>query len=133
MQRRNVAFIAIASPVAGAEVSHTVPAGKIWRVLNLTLLFTTSAGVANREVVVNFGAAGSSGTYPAGQITAASLGRLHVFAQSGVRGVGAVNITANIPIGEVVLKGGDIISTNTSAIQVGDQYSAISLVVEELG
>jgi len=131
IQVRNIAVIAVAQPAAGAEISHTVPTGKVWRVLSLTALLTTSAGVANRESLANFG---GNGQYPTGTTHVASQARVITWSRyNGVRGVGSVHLALNVPIGDAVVLGGSTITTSTAAIQVGDQYSNISLVVEELG
>lgn len=122
------------NPGAGAEATVTVPAGKWWRVYAIHLKLVTSATVANRIARLIF----DNGTNPiykasndlahaATQTTEYSFTR----ASTADAAQAAASVARVYPIPDLVLAPGYRVRTVTDAIQVGDQYSEFTLLVEE--
>ena len=142
--RGRLLTIAPANPAAGAEISVVVTAAKRWRLQSAFWQFVTSATVVNRIVEIKL-------TDPAGRLcwlsastrfgsTTADV-NTHAASLTGFysSAPGAPNAAANetgylmfsnfLPGWE--LAPGSTLFTFTRQIQVGDQYSNISLLVEE--
>jgi hypothetical protein len=121
-----------ANPAAGAEISVTVPDNCRWRLLGMKFTLVTAAAAATRQVHIVI----SDGTtvvadYPAGGTQIISLTRTYYAA---VFGVNNALITAseyvNLPP-DIILTAGWKIATVTDAMDVGDDYGAPALYVEE--
>lgn len=123
--------ISTADPGAGAEISHTVPAGVSWRLIGVLASLVTSAVVANRlaRLVINDGTDDVL-SFPAPAVHAASLTNQYQWAPVGV---GASVTTAQLaPIpGEIILRAGDVIKTSTALIDAGDNWGVARIVVME--
>lgn len=128
---KTVALVPTAGPAAGAEISHTVPAGKIWRLLSARYELVTDATVSNRRtsLVIDDGATVIH-RHVSNQVQAASLtyeydwgvGRIEAAVRSGH--VGDPLVPLNLPAGYRI-------RTITENLQAGDDYSAAFLLVEE--
>lgn len=136
-KRWEIRSIQVAQPAAGAEWSTTVPAGQVWKVKAILCQFVASSTVASRNVsiVMTDGTnllvgAAVAGTYAAssniyfsgfpGTVQqSASLG--NSFGGHGLQ---------TFPIPEIVLPAGSTIGSSTLALQTGDQWQAISLLIE---
>jgi len=120
------------APTAGAETSITVPTGALWRVLAAMFTLTTSATVANR--VVRFTAAdGPTDFYrTAGNYTQGASETIdYVAGEIGVAGSVGGNII-HLPLPEgLLLRAGHSLQTRTLNLQATDQFSALSVLVEE--
>jgi hypothetical protein len=122
-----------ASLAVGTDISFTVPAGKQWTPLLLIGTLVTSATVATRTVQVRF----TDGTHTlfidAGVPTqAASLTQTYSFSTSArFETTFTLNIAAYGFPGGVPLQPGWVIGTLTNAIQAGDQWTNVALVVAE--
>lgn len=123
--------VQIPSPAAGGEISYTLagvsgPA----TLLALTFRLVTSAVAGNRfpVVIVNNGLfntyrVASAGTY------APSADRFATFAAGlALTTGGNIAMNAALPSGGIYVPRGGIISTSTFALDVGDQFSAITAV-----
>lgn len=122
-----------ATPGAGAEVSETVPAGARWSLLSIIWTLTTSATVANRfpDITIDDGAAVYFRVGPTIAAPASSTQIYNAFQGAGVvTRDGNTTVERSLPIG-LMLATGHRIRSNTTAIQVGDQYSAVQYLVRE--
>lgn len=124
----------VPSPAAGAEWSVKVPGGRMWRILGGQALFTASAAVANRLLGLQVTASGA--LVYVNQSTFAVVAAATPFAvyQPGTALSPAVEDGTAVPIPFVPqwLEQGDTFGSLTGALQAADQYSAITLVIEEL-
>lgn len=128
-----IRYISVPAPAAGAEITVTQDIRTRWRIIGAYLEFNTDANVANRNVLLRI----MHGTdvlqkymtdllVPAGANAKISfgegqqLGGIHT--SSCIRGALSGNLVVNDEV---------IIVTQTLAIQVGDQYTTMVLMVEE--
>jgi hypothetical protein len=121
-----------ANPAAGADFKVTVPVNARWRVNSLTALLSTSAVAGNRFVLLAMDD-GFTDSY-AVQTTAsqpASTVYRYTFAEGlPLLVTGVTNVTAPLPNNNRLLAGWDLF-TITNGLLAGDQWSAITLAVEE--
>ena len=128
--------IQVGNPAAGADWSLSVPAGARWDLISASALFTSSVGVATRlpRLIVDDGT-NTLFEAPAIFPQAASL----AITQSWGAGAGGPVTTDELTGGSVssglpndfMLLAGWRVRSSTGAIQVGDQWSAISVSVLE--
>jgi len=128
----NLRSVIVANPAAGADWSLTVPASARWRLQSWSAIFTASATVANRQVRARLGD-GVQVTW-SGQaqasIVASQVAQVSAGQSQATSTLIATEINAPLP-GQVILPGNFTVSTLTAGIQVGDQWSAIRVEVEE--
>jgi hypothetical protein len=126
--------IKIANPAAGGEIVVTPTGRGAWKILSMLLTLTTSAVVANRAVRLE--ATDTSQPYfrtDADAVQAASLTGLYSAFAGASGAVGASGVAGIAwPTDGLLLPQGHSLATITTAIDVGDQYSAIGLLVIEL-
>ena len=125
--------IVVPPPAAAAEFTTTVPGDQVWNVLAVRCTFTTSAVVGARQPAIQIG----DGVQ---QVLSATLGP-SIAASIGVRisyVPGMANPTTNlvpdnaVPLPPVLVLGpGFVISSLTGTIQAGDQYSGITVWIEQ--
>lgn len=123
-----------AVPAAGAEISETVPAGMMWRVVGFNARFTASVAVFTRvpnlvyqDSVGNTLTSSSTGN----GITATNARDVSWSVGAVVTGL-AGSAKLNAPIPETGwLYGGSKIVTVTESIQAADAWTAISYYVEQ--
>jgi hypothetical protein len=127
----------VTTPGAGVDWSFQMPAGMRFRIQSVNAQLLTSAGVANRIPRVQI--VGQTGTVvwqaPPSSVIAAST-TAQVSMSSGqvtsTTDPQTVNITLPSPcILQGVDAARDILRVSTTNIQVGDQWSAISIEAEE--
>jgi len=128
----NLRSVTVANPAAGADWSLTVPASARWRVQSWSAIFTASATVASRQVRSQI----SDGVQIifSGQAQAAIVASQVAQVSAGQGQVTSTLIATEInPVlpGLLTLPGGFRVQTLTTNIQVGDQWSAIRVNVEE--
>jgi hypothetical protein len=121
--------IAGTNPAAGAEIVEVVPTGARWLLLAIKFLITTSAVAGNRAPTITIDDGNSANYYmniSSTATTAASLAHTWYYA------AGIIERGRNqaFPPG-IWLPSGHRWMTTTTAIDVGDQYSAIHYVVRE--
>jgi hypothetical protein len=124
--------IAGTDQAAGAEISETVPAGARWRLRALSAVLVTDGNAANREVTITI----DDGTTilftaPSGFTHTASLTKRYSAAMIGAQTTPAQTTDRQIILPDLWLPGGARIKTVTTNIQVGDNYGAPQLLVEE--
>lgn len=127
-----------ADPSAGAEITHTVPAGQVWRLLSIMLTLVTDATAANRRPSISI----SDGTNEialalnGSAVQAASLTMQHYFAiglggsstSLVARDVGTAAAQAALP--DIILPAGFVITSDTDLIESGDNYDVPLMLVE---
>lgn len=133
LRLRLIKEVIVAVPAPGAEFTQTVPAGVIWELLSVQCSFTSSAIVAARvpSLRVRDSDGLVTGRWSIGSSQAASL----TIAMGWFAGLGA-NVTNNgfasvLPNPPFACLPGWVISTSTTLIDVGDQYSIINMLVRE--
>lgn len=129
-----VRAIPVPEPAAGAEWTVNVPGGRQWRVLGGTFKLTTSATVDTRTPAVVYSLGGArffAAEFSTGQ--AAGVTDTYVMQQleqgESAQVAGGLNL---IDVPKLWWPGGTIIESSTDLVQAGDQYSDISLYVEEV-
>jgi hypothetical protein len=125
--------IVVSNPAAGADWVQTVPSGKRWRVMTGNFQLATSATVANRFPAIVFddgvnqfyATAWDNAIVASTPVAKISLGpQRYVAVNDG-------NAQTIAYIGNLILSPGMRVRSNTTSIQVGDQWSNIFLLVEE--
>lgn len=121
--------ISVANPAAGANWSYTL-SGESWLdVLAVFFVFTTDVNVGNRFVTVIFDdGATRLWAFVSFAVQVAALGVNYHLANTGVQPAGnAANFYGVMP--PLALPIGARVLTSTAALQVGDQFSSIRLLV----
>lgn len=122
-----------AVPAPGAETIITVPTSARWRVVSGHLALTTSAAAGQRTPDITFTQNGGAGwlSYASAGI-GPSTGPLGFNFAPGVPLVQDVHLNFLVPIPfNLMLRGGDTVGTTQSNLQAGDQFTAVTLSVEE--
>lgn len=120
------------TPAAGANISESVPANAKWRFIAMTFTLVTSVAVANRVVLVQFGAAGLPfvNCGPS-TVQAASISNPYMVG-AGLLNLPASSLVINIAVPlSILLTAGQTITTAVANIQAADQLSAPQYEVEE--
>ncbi len=124
--------VSVTTPGVGANWSSTVPNGQIWKIKSLGFTFVTSATVANRRPQISF-TKSSTSIYCFNDIdqTASLTGYYSLNATSSMpdRLDNSVYLIGMPP--EILLTAGDIIQSETTNLQVGDQMSFIRIQLEQ--
>jgi hypothetical protein len=133
LRQRLVKEVPVASPAAGAEWSTVVPAGTTWELLSVQETLATSAVVANRVASVQVPDASAARVLriAGGGLDAASLTTMETFAAGLGTTENVSHHQAPLPAPPAILPGGWQVGSLTTNIDVGDQYSAILVVVRE--
>lgn len=128
-----VRSVAGTNPAAGIEISETVPASVRWKLISVFFRLVTSATAATRRLhfVVDDGT-NKLFDFPVGNTHLASLTRDYTIAHVGNVGNGIQDddIMQILPA-DAVLPTGFRVRTETTGIQVGDDFGAPQLWVEE--
>jgi hypothetical protein len=126
-------IVTVASPAAGSDWSVAVDQGRCWIPLTIRAQLVSSATVANRVPVLQYGDGTTTVVgVPSQNSQAASLTNRHGWARgagNGPVGAGLLDFLASLPFH--ALFGGLVIQTVTTNLQVGDQWSAIALLVAQ--
>jgi hypothetical protein len=129
-----VITIAGATPAAGAEISETVPSGARWRLLAFKATFASSGAAGNRTPSLqrDDGANVFDWSF-ANIIVAAGQTFPFVWSNNPIPTLLAGNTLINpFTISDsIMMPGGFRIRTNTNGILAGDQWSAITYLVQE--
>lgn len=119
-------------PAAGAEISETVPAGARWRLAIFNFGLQASAAAANRLPLLTIDD-GASIVWQVGAnvaLTANLLGVYRTAIGAAASVIGTQHYTLPLP-SHLMLLPGYRIRTVTTALDVGDNYTAPIYVVEE--
>lgn len=133
LRLRLVREVLVPSPAVGAEWTAVVPGGVIWRARSAFAVLATSAVVANRIASLDY-TDGTRILHRTGGVAALTAGG--TFRNAWALGWGeskqaTSSIALNYALPDIPLPAGYTIGTNTNAIDVGDQWSGIVLMVEE--
>lgn len=129
----------VAAPPAGSDWSYTVPAGRVQRLLAAFGTLVTSASVSNRNQGYKLSAPGPMevAEYNANlAVTASSTqkvlwGALQAVAPAEANAAFGGSVLVGIP--NIILTAGYIWASLTANLQAGDQWSAITLLIEDWG
>jgi hypothetical protein len=121
-----------ANPAAGAEIDITPNEAAIWVVKHLIFTFTASAAVANRQVLLRADAGGTPFyAAPSTVVQAAASADTYIGYPQAVHAAAALGIVLlPLPSEGLVLEQGWHLRTVTSGLDVADQYTAVSAIVE---
>jgi len=114
----------------GAEVSHTVPAGQLWRLLGARVSLVTDANAANRTVAFTI----DDGTTVIQRFTspstqAASLTYGYTFTV-GAANAAVLNLEVVVGIGgDLLLPPGYRLKTVTNNVQATDNYGVMTFFI----
>lgn len=120
-------------PAAGVEISETVPTNARWRLLAIRFTFVTDATAATRAVtlVMTHGASNEINAHNGGTQTA-SVTQNYNFANGyPLNTLGTSGMSLAVLPTRLLLPQAGTITTVTTALQAGDNFSAPSLLVEE--
>lgn len=126
--------VQVPEPAAGADWTVTVPGGMQWYILSGTATLTTSATVDNRQPVITETVDGVT-IWPGLQslsFGASTTKVIPVLLDGGFVSGAATEGDIFLAAPSNLLPPGTVIASDTALLQVGDQWSAISLWVEEV-
>ena len=125
--------VQIPNPAAGAEFKVTVPSGVMWRIATGQATLTTAVTVSTRIPQIQLTSQGVNvGVYTGTETDPASTTAFVTFSQtlpSAAAASGSVNSVIALPT--YTLAEGDTLASLTAGIEATDQYSAITILVEE--
>jgi hypothetical protein len=124
--------VLVGNPAAGADFLFTVPASTRMRITSLDAVFTTSAAVANRNpsLIIDDGA-NVLAEINVGINQAASLTQEYTWGDSlPLTALFNNNVMAPLP-SQIVLPANFRVRSETTLIDVADQWSSIALLVHE--
>ena len=119
-------------PAAGAEITHTVPDGFLWRLLNMSLVLVTDANASSRRVHFVFTRSDGTliDTFPETD-TPANTTRLYCVSRTGYLDSRTSNDVIPVALpADIWLDNGSTITTETVGIQAGDAFAALQALVE---
>jgi hypothetical protein len=123
--------ILVGNPAAGAEWTTTGDVLARWRPLAVIAQLVTSATAATREVALQFTASGSKVAFNVAQTQLASLTSIYCWLASGGGGPAVAGTHVSACMGDAYLDASPAIGSQTTNIQAGDQWSGITVLVEE--
>lgn len=124
----------IPNPAAGANWSVNVPGGRMWRLVGGQAFFQASAAVGSRNLGLNVQTAQTAMqvSYNSTAIAAAGNGSA-IYTPSGAGVLAAsINTLLPVPFTPTWLEPGDTLRSITANLDAADQYSNITLWIEEL-
>jgi hypothetical protein len=131
LRQRLVSAVAVAQPAAGAEWSSPIGNVSFVELLAVSYQLVTSAVAANRQSSLLIKDANGIvlGEADAGAVQVAAGTKQYVFQHDLGAPQSIVALTQSVPLGGVPLQPGWSIGSLTGAIDVGDQYKNIVLIV----
>lgn len=127
-------IVPIVAPVAGADWTQKIEAGTWWRIVALHARFAASAVVANRAIRLEYQDGDSNPIWRADLADVVAANGVRVV--SGALGTGAAGALAggvsSLGLPQLWLPAGFIVKVTTGAIDVGDQWSQLRLLVSEI-
>lgn len=126
--------VTVSTPAAGAGVTFKYSGSEFWRVRAVCFQLVTSNAVANRIGYLDFldGDGKRLGRFSSGYTQTASLTTVYTFGL-GMNVYGA-NAAASIgaPLPELWLRKGCSLSVGVTAIDAGDQISAVRVTLDQV-
>jgi hypothetical protein len=133
--RRLIVGVPVANPLAGADPTITVPAGRFWRVATFTGKLATSGTAGNRLPVLTITTDGTTVYAKAAPVVVAASGAAwYTWAVQGgdndlaLTG-GTIYATSRLP--DLLLPPGAALVLTTDQLAAGDQWSSIGLYVQD--
>lgn len=128
-----VTGVITANPAAGANWSAVVPNGQMWRIIAITFSLTTAAAAANRRVHLHFTTTDGPEieTYPSvDQVISTTI--TYNCAHYGYTPdeTNDDRVLINIPP-NILMRAGDEISSHVTNMNVGDNLTSASILVEK--
>lgn len=122
-----------ANPAAGAEASITVTVNRVWHILSAAIKLVTSATVANRRVHLQFSKNEPAELHAFSEIDQTASQTIdYAFGKYGAVPDSADNNQIIVPIPhDIWLFSEATIATETTNIQVGDNFGTLALNIEE--
>jgi hypothetical protein len=133
LRQRLVQEVICPAPGAGVELAKAVPNGVVWELLSASYRFTTSAVVANRRSALRVRDPNGLlvGQVDSAALQVASIAGDYVYQQELGPPASVAVQAMQLPLQGVPLPAGFVIGTVTTALDVGDAYSNIVLMVRE--
>ena len=121
------------NPAAGVEVLEAVPTNARWKLRGLYIQLTTDANAANRTVLMELDDGTTVFYTIRGPVHTASLtrGYFGVVDPGYLEAAFDAGNAIRLPLPEITLYQGWSFGTTTVALQVGDDWTAPTLIVEE--
>ena len=129
----DIKTIVITTPGAGNNFSYTVPAGIRLRILGITYHIATDANVASRRPALYvLDPNGGNSFFAVAQATIAANANVDVsFAPSNRDMPNVRSGFLTVPLAsEIILKPGDVLSSNIISMQAGDELTETYILVE---
>lgn len=135
LRQRLVKEIPVAAPAAGAEWNTAVPSGTAWELLSVRDQLVTSAVVANRVATLRARDADGAELWriPPVAVQAAGATVRRSYLPAFGYSTAVEHETLGLPAGPQFLAAGWQVGSITAAIDVGDAYTGVLLVVREWG
>lgn len=121
-------------PAAGAEITHTVPNGQLWKLLAMSFQLVTDATAGNRVPHINFNMPSGPQInvwYTSSQATNLTRNYSAYITAQPLTAAGDNDLLIGLPQ-DLYLPGNTIITTETLALSAGDNYGAPAFLVEQL-
>lgn len=119
-------------PLAGQETMVIQPTGARWRLIHVGARLTTSAVVGNRTPSLSIGSFGFGSQIIGTQVVAAST-QIEIGWWTGLADSGHTGTQINLWLpSDVSLEGGQVVQTKTAGLLAGDQWSDMTVLVEEV-
>lgn len=128
----NIEDISVDDPATGAEIFKEVPSRTIWKVKGVRFNFTTAAAAANRVVHLLFTRGGvvfAECICPTTQIISQNRNYTAYPTNAGASMADDNDIIIPIP-NDIILGVEDEIKTLTTAINAGDAFTGVKIIVE---
>ena len=129
----NIITVRVDAPAAASEWSTVVPPGRVWRFISGHARFVADANVATRNLRLLVLDGSDVVTYGIPHSGVAASGDVQIGYNPSTYtalAVTAGNYNVALPV-YLLLRPGDIITSQSTSLQAGDQYSEINLRVEE--
>lgn len=132
--RRIHRIVRVDRPAAGQGWTLTPGGARWWRVISLTARLVTSAVVANRRVRLTATEGDFTFFVAEAHLNQAASLTFDYTAHTGAPVSAADNLVLPLPLpsGGLLLRSGAVLTASATALDAGDQWSAIAALVEEL-
>lgn len=132
--RRSWRQIRANRPVVGADWTTSPGGQRFWRITTLVARLTTSAVAGNRRVQLQATEGGLTYFVAESHLDHPANTVVDYAAHTGSPATSATNLVLPLPLpsGGLLLRPGASLATVTSGIDAGDQWSAITILAEEI-
>lgn len=120
----------VTAPAAGADFTYTVPAGVYGTLQAVTATLATDANAATRHPILQVTRGGKNiALVPNGNFGTISSSASYGWMVGGVA-TGGTTTTVGAALPPINVQPGDIIKSTQSGLQVGDQFSAVEILLQ---